>query len=260
LIFHVLLSYLTTTGGGMPADGQGWLAMKLRSPALIRLLGLILSWLFRWWMGTVSLRLRYEEREHPADYRKDRFLYVFWHETLLVPCAARAPAHMLISEHADGELITQVCRHLRIGVVRGSGTRRGPKAVLGMIRASEQTHLCITPDGPRGPRRQVKLGTIFLASHTGLPIVPVGVGMSRAWRARSWDRFAVPVPWSAAVCLFAPAIKVPPNLDRDQLEHYKRVVEAEMLRVTEKAEQLAFRSAVKGKAVAEQAVAQRSAA
>jgi lysophospholipid acyltransferase (LPLAT)-like uncharacterized protein len=235
--------------------------MKLRSPALIRLLGLLLSWVFRWWMGTLSLRIRCEEREHPADYRKERFIYAIWHETLLVPAAVRRPVHMLISEHADGELITQVCRHLRIGVVRGSRTRRGAKAVRGMIRGSETTHLCITPDGPRGPRRHVKLGTIFLASHTGLPIIPVGAGMSRAWRARSWDRFAVPVPWSAAVCLFGPAIKVPPNLDRQQLEHYRQIVEAEMLRVTEKAEQLALqRTGKKKEAAAEQAVAQRPAA
>jgi lysophospholipid acyltransferase (LPLAT)-like uncharacterized protein len=235
--------------------------MKLRSPALIRLLGLLLSWMFRWWMGTVSLRIRCEERPHPADPRKERFLYAIWHETLLVPCVVRRSVHMLISEHSDGELITQVCRHLRIGVVRGSRARRGAKAVLGMIRVSERTHLCITPDGPRGPRRQVKLGTIFLASHTGLPIVPVGAGMSRSWRARSWDRFAVPVPWSVAVCLFGPAIKVPPNLDRDQLEHYRQVVEAEMLRVTHKAEQLALRRAGKSKeVVGDRAGAKRSAA
>jgi hypothetical protein len=32
---------------------------------------------------------------------------------------------VLISQHADGELIAEVCRHLRFGLVRGSTTRGG---------------------------------------------------------------------------------------------------------------------------------------
>ena len=54
----------------------------------------------------------------------------------------------------------------------------------------------MTPDGPRGPRRKVQPGAVFLAAQTGLPIVPLGVAYANAWRAKSWDQFAVPKPFS----------------------------------------------------------------
>ena len=37
-------------------------------------------------------------------------------------------------------------------------------------------------------------GLVYLASRLGLPIVPVGFGLERPYRANSWDRFAVPRP------------------------------------------------------------------
>lgn len=221
--------------------------MKLRNPTLIRLLGLVIACIFCWWKGTLRLRIQVEKGPaHPADPRRQRFIYSLWHETVLVPAGAAPRLHILISEHADGELIAQVCRHLRIGVVRGSEKRNGARGLLRLLRKSNETHLGMTPDGPRGPRRRVKLGLIVLASRTGLPIVPVGVGCGRALRARSWDRFALPLPWSAVDAIFAPPVHVPPRLDRAGLEQYRQVVESEMLRVTEKAEyQAARRSGVK---------------
>jgi lysophospholipid acyltransferase (LPLAT)-like uncharacterized protein len=162
-----------------------------------------------------------------------------WHETVLLGASIKAPIHVLISQHADGELIAQVCRRLGIGVVRGSSTRGGSRALLGLIRRGRQTHLVVTPDGPRGPRRHVQPGLVFLAAVTGLPIVPVGIGFTAAWRARSWDRLAIPKPWSRAVVVFAPEISVPPNLDRAELERYRQRIEAALHRVTAEAERRA---------------------
>src|SRR5436190_464721 len=77
-----------------------------------------------------------------------------------------------------------------------------------MLRVGRKSHLAITPDGPRGPRRQVQPGLLYLAARTGLPIVPVGIGYDRPWRMRSWDRFAVPRPWTRATCVTTEPIHV----------------------------------------------------
>jgi lysophospholipid acyltransferase (LPLAT)-like uncharacterized protein len=77
---------------------------------------------------------------------------------------------------------------------------------------------------------------ILLASVTGLPIVVCGVGYSRAWRARSWDRFAVPLPWSTACGVVAPAVHVPTGLNRTTLEQYRGLVETLLLAATDAAE------------------------
>src|SRR5206468_6190352 len=105
-------------------------------------------------------------------------LYAFWHEHLLLPAYhyGRRDIRVLISTHADGQLIAEVCRRLGFGLVRGSTTRGGVEAVRQMLRDGGASHLAITPDGPRGPRRRVQPGVSFLASRTGLPVVPMGIG------------------------------------------------------------------------------------
>jgi lysophospholipid acyltransferase (LPLAT)-like uncharacterized protein len=214
--------------------------MKLRSPWLIRLIGFLGGVVLRRWMSTIRPRICFpDELRHPADPRVERFVYAFWHDTLLLPTAYSTRIHVLISQHGDGEMIAQICRHLRIGTVRGSTTRGGTQALLNMLKLSRRAHLGVTPDGPRGPRRQVQVGLIFIASYTGLPIVPLGVGYQRAWRFRSWDRFALPWPWSEARCVVAPPISVPARLNREGLEHYRSLVEERLLKATAAAERWA---------------------
>jgi len=213
---------------------------KLRHPFLIRIASFISSWLVRAWMGTVNYRLGNLDRvTHPANPRQERFLYSFWHESILFITLFRVKIHILISQHADGEFISQVCKFLGADVVRGSSTSGGATALMEMLDRGQHTHLLVTPDGPQGPRRQVQLGMIFLASRTGLPIIPVGVGFARAWRARSWDRFALPMPWSTAKGVVAPAIPIPPHLTRHEMEHYRVIVEDAMLQATAAAERWA---------------------
>jgi lysophospholipid acyltransferase (LPLAT)-like uncharacterized protein len=213
------------------------LSMKLRSPWLVRLLGLVGACVIRIWMRTVSLRhdLR-ASGPQPIDPRRQRCLYAFWHESILFATALRTRIHVLISQHADGELIRQVCRHLRVGVVRGSTTRGGGQGLLDLYRCPKNCHLGVTPDGPRGPRRRVQMGLIFLASRTGLPIVSFGIGYSHAWRAPTWDRMALPYPGSTVYCVGTAPVVVPPRLDRSGLERYRLLVEEQMRAAMEAAE------------------------
>ncbi|MGH7225533.1 MAG: lysophospholipid acyltransferase family protein, partial [Gemmataceae bacterium] len=153
--------------------------MKIRHPLLIKAMGFAIGWLVRLWIGT--LRYRYRPMGPNLDpnqpHFQGRYLYAFWHENILVPAYqyGRRDIHVLISEHADGQLIAEACRHLGFRVVRGSATRGGARAVRQMVRRSRSAHLAITPDGPRGPRRQVQPGVVYLAALTGLPIVPFGI-------------------------------------------------------------------------------------
>lgn len=215
--------------------------MKLRNGPLLRLVALLAAWLIRCWMGTLRDRLGFlGPPVHPVNPRRGvRFIYAFWHDTLMLPAVMKARIDVLISQHADGELIAQVCRHLGKGAVRGSSTRGGSEAMLGLMERSRHAHLAVTPDGPRGPRRRVQLGLIFLASRTGLPIIPVGIGYARAWRLRSWDRFALPRPWSFATCVMAAPVHVPARLNREGLERYRRLVEEELLHTSAAAERWA---------------------
>jgi lysophospholipid acyltransferase (LPLAT)-like uncharacterized protein len=215
--------------------------MKLRNPMFIRLAARLGAWVFRLWMGTLRYHILCDDgTQHPTDPKVRRFLFAFWHESLLVGAAMKTPVHTLISHHADGELIAQVCQRLGIGVVRGSSTRGAEEALLQLRECARQTHLAVTPDGPQGPRRQIKRGLVYLASTTGLPVLGFGVGFSRAWRFGSWDRFALPRPFSTVWCVTAPPVDVPPGpLSRAELERYRRLIEERLLEATAIAELVA---------------------
>jgi lysophospholipid acyltransferase (LPLAT)-like uncharacterized protein len=141
---------------------------------------------------------------------------------------------VLVSQHADGQLIAGVAEQLGFATVRGSTTRGASEAGRRLLR--RDGHLAITPDGPRGPRRQVQTGVVYLAAKLGLPIVPFGVGYDQPWRAKSWDRFAIPRPGSRAVLVTDQAMFVPADADRTMLEEHRRRVEAALLRLTSLAE------------------------
>jgi lysophospholipid acyltransferase (LPLAT)-like uncharacterized protein len=214
--------------------------MKLRHPGLIGLVALLASWLIRVWMATVRFRMAYlDGKKHPTDARVDPHIYAIWHEGLLFPTVFKTRANTLISQHADGELIARVCKHLGVGVVRGSTTRGGLAGLMGMVHRSKTAHLVITPDGPRGPRRRLQAGAVLLASLTGLPLVPVGLAFAPTWRARSWDRMLLPRPWGAAYGVIGVPIHVPADVGRQELELHRLQVEEEMARLTDVAEQWA---------------------
>lgn len=219
--------------------------MKVRHPELIKLAGFSVSWAVRLLVGTVRFRqvTLGPEVDPTRPGVAGRFVYSFWHETMLLPAYhyGHTPTRVLVSEHADGEVIARACGHLGLKAVRGSTTRGGARALREIVGLKGRSHLVITPDGPKGPRRRAQPGVIYVAARTGLPIVPVGFGFHSAWRARSWDRFAVPRPFSAAVGVLGEPLRVPPELTRAEVEAWRDRVQAAMDHVTRHAEALAAR-------------------
>ena len=190
-------------------------------------------------MGTADFHFRYADpSSNPEETRRrgEPYIYAFFHEVMLFPAYYWnwPEMNILISDHADGEMITQVVRRLGFGVIRGSTTRGGARALREMDKV--KGNLCFTPDGPRGPRRQVHQGMIFAASRLGLPIVGAGMAFANCWRANSWDRFAVPKPFTTATCVVPLPVRVPADADRDALEFYRQLVERQMNEATLEAE------------------------
>ncbi len=216
--------------------------MKLRHPALLKSAS---------WLGTVvarglvrSLRLEYKALEQlvvmpPQPEPAPRMLYMLWHETLLVPLTHYAcpMVSTLVSNHADGQLLANFVQNLGLSAIRGSTNRGGMQAVREIIRdVSGCRHLAITPDGPRGPRRIVQPGAVYLAAKTGMLLAPLGVGLRSCWRAKSWDRFAVPKPYTRAKVVSGKVFEIPKKVRTEDLEHYAALAQAELDRVTSIAE------------------------
>ena len=213
--------------------------MRLKSSNLNKSLGLTGAVIAKWWRRTIEWHAVYfdptTDTVHPSAGRRN--VFIGWHEYMLMPIILRGNRNMLAlaSDHGDGEIISEAMRHLKWGVTRGSTTRGATTALLRLLR-EDRRHLNLTPDGPQGPRRTMSAGPIFLASKLDLPLVCVGYGYDRPWRMRSWDRFAVPRPFSRARAVFGPPLRIPSRLDRDELENYRRFFENLLNWLTEEAE------------------------
>lgn len=162
----------------------------------------------------LTTRLRLVGSEHPARVHAAgrRFIYAFWHQRQVFFTWSHrdAGAAVLVSRSRDGELIAETMRLSRIGAVRGSSSRGGAAAAREMIEAMKSgLDIGITPDGPKGPAREVKDGVIFLARELDAPIIPITNALSRKVELRkAWDRFQVPLPFGRAVVAYGAPIEV----------------------------------------------------
>jgi hypothetical protein len=123
---------------------------------------------------------------------------------------------LLLSRHQDADALARVATHLGYRTLRGSSTRGGAFALLGLIRSLRRgDQVAIAADGPRGPREQAKPGAVAAAGRTGAPIIPVAVSARPAWRLGSWDGFLVPAPWARVRVAYGAPFSVPPPARRD---------------------------------------------
>lgn len=166
---------------------------------------------------------------------------VFWHGRLLMmprvyhfARGARHKPYMLISQHGDGRIIALASRLLGIRSAAGSSTRGGTRALLELIRrAQEGSDIGFTPDGPRGPRYEVKDGVVVAAIKTGCQVVPCTYSTERRWQLRSWDAMIIPKPFSRGVFLVGDPISV---AEGDDLEESRLRIQGALRELTERAD------------------------
>lgn len=208
-------------------------------PLLTRAFGLLSAQAIRAWMSTHEYRsFFYDPTNDPRLGTAEPRIYVFWHEYILAPLYLRGHCDlvMLLSRHKDANVLGRVAHHLGFGTIRGSSNKGAAAALLQMKRRGKQSHITITPDGPRGPRRQMANGAIFLAMKSGMPIVPMGFGMSYPKRAQSWDQFAMPYPFSRVRAVIGPTIAISDNLSREAMEQQRLRIEKLINDLTSEAE------------------------
>ncbi len=184
-----------------------------------------------------TTRVEWEGRSHYTQFRDRRkpITFALWHGQLLPLFHHHRHEGVvaLVSEHADGEYITRIIRHDGFEAVRGSSTRGATKGLKGLVRAARAGRtLALTVDGPRGPAHVVKPGALAVAQITGLPVIPVVAGATSGWRARSWDGFLVPKPFSTVRIAYGPPRHLARDADREALERLGTELQDELETLT----------------------------
>lgn len=217
--------------------------------------GLSLATFIRNWMRSLRYEVScYRPVMDPADYRfRGPAIFIFWHEYIPFMFYLRGHCNiaMLLSQHRDAELLSRAAGVMGFDLVRGSSRRGAVVALRRLIRKGRGMNLTLTPDGPKGPRRQLAPGCLYLSAKLGIPLVPVGLGYDRPWRnRRAWDHFAIPRPWSRACSIIGPPIQIPDRLERDEMDDWRLRVQDALNRCTEAAERWAETGRAVGAAAA----------
>lgn len=201
--------------------------LEIRESRKAVLLGTLAGWLMKLWCAMLRFdvedRARLTEREGPV-------IYCLWHNRIFaVPAAWRRVTKgrdlrvvVLTSASHDGAMLARAVGVFGLGSVRGSTSRRAVAALVALRRALQDgTSVCVTPDGPRGPRYQFQAGALKLAESTGVPLVPVHVDFSSAWQLKTWDRFRIPKPFSRVTVIFDELLAVPGGLGEDDFSDWR---------------------------------------
>jgi lysophospholipid acyltransferase (LPLAT)-like uncharacterized protein len=151
---------------------------------------------------------------------------------------------MLISQSRDGSVVVEASRSVGAEVIRGSAAK-GAKRKGGFEASRDMKRwidgggiICMTPDGPHGPRMRAKLGVAQLSRITGAAMFPVAWATRGRKSFQSWDRLNFPLPFGRGVLVWGDVIPAPKRGDDFGLEAARLALEEELNRVTAEADRL----------------------
>ena len=205
---------------------------EIRTSIKMRGFGTLVGWFLR--LYSVTLRIKVVDHCGLTDRvrHEDPLLWCLWHNRIAGTLMARRRVFgwrkgaVLTSASHDGAGLAAVAKVMGLEAIRGSSSRRGSAALREMVRAAGRgLDICVTPDGPRGPRYQLSPGLIKLAQMTGAPIMAVHINFGSALRLNTWDRFVLPLPFSKLTIIFDELLDVPRQMDEHAFEAKRVEVE-----------------------------------
>jgi len=157
------------------------------------------------WLVYASCRVKLVNTATFKRFVGKPVIFAFWHgrSMMLSPVTVffRFSGYAVTSQHRDGRLMAKIQRMFGLRAISGSTGRKGAVSVLrqGVRVLREGNLICLSPDGPKGPRMRIHDGALYFAKMTGAPIVPVCFSCSRPWIQKRWDRYMVATPFSKLV-------------------------------------------------------------
>jgi len=145
-----------------------------------------------------SLKIKIEGQSFEEISSKP-LIAAFWHGKMVVPwfLMGNLKSAALVSLSKDGELLSNLLNYWNYRLIRGSSSIGGKEALELMEEQIRNGYsIAITPDGPRGPKEEMKAGTVVLAKKTSAPIYLLSVKYSNSKKFNSWDNFELPLPFS----------------------------------------------------------------
>ncbi len=161
------------------------------------------------------------------------FVVCFWHNRLLMAVFCWKWPHefkMLISGHSDGKIISNAISNFGIQTISGSARKNNVSSLKEILKEINGNSIIgITPDGPKGPNEEVKIGLISLLKKTNVPVLPLSYSAKFKFKLKTWDKFIFVIPFNKFVAVWGNPLQFDKN---KTLAENKLILEKEMKRVT----------------------------
>lgn len=200
--------------------------LHLWEKILIKALPPVLAFVIKSWCHTCRVVSRInEESERKSVLACNGAIYATWHQRMLWFFYDARNRHIvvMISKSRDGDYADKVAHRLGFLSVRGSSLGGGRKAMHQLIDILNKgsSMAGMTADGPKGPPRVLKMGTVKMARETSKPIIPIMYGAKRKIILRSWDRYILPVPFTDIVVYYGDPVFVAPDASNEECERIR---------------------------------------
>ncbi len=151
---------------------------------------------------TCSWKYHGEEELQVLQKSDSPILICLWHGYFIFPMVYLKRqfsfAKVVSSTHKDSMVLASVLERFGFDLIKGSSTRGAKNVLKKMIKQykNPQSITVITNDGPKGPARVAKEGSILLAHKSRAKIIFMSGTASGFWRLKTWDKFILPKPFS----------------------------------------------------------------
>ena len=193
------------------------------------------DWIFYVLISLIGKTIRFEIAgwENFEQIERDGKIpiYAFWHNRIFLATYYFRERGIVVitSQSFDGEYIARFIQRFGYGAVRGSSTRGGVGALVGLIRLMKKgLPAGFTVDGPKGPKYVAKTGAVLLAKKTGNPVMPFSVETKSFRALKSWDNLQIPKPFTKAKVFIAEPVYVEKEADDAEIENKLRELQAKL--------------------------------
>lgn len=157
---------------------------------------------------------------------KKPILFCCWHGRLIYASFGLSKIQKglwaIASKHKDAEIMGRILESWGYRLIRGSSNKGGKEVLRKMTKIfnSDSPYICITNDGPKGPRNIAKPGSITLARKFGAQILAI-TGTSTGYKeVNSWDKFRLPMPFGKIKITISPPMQFSKDIKQGEGSKY----------------------------------------
>ncbi len=197
---------------------------QIKKTVLRQFLPLLRLWIASWrFSGNV-----------PADRPN---IMLMWHEELfpILKCASHQQWVVIVSPSKDGDFLSKLLSSWGYKIIRGSASThyKAVRVLRETIQLANDNKITLGIDGPKGPRREIKIGMLLAAQRTGVPVYLVRIKARGLRLHKTWDKSFFPWPFARITLVQSGPITIDKDLDRDALQKLGRQLSGQLSALVE---------------------------